>query len=116
MLAVGGHMLGEVDERTIRITTAFSGGVGSTHAELCGALSAGVMLIGALHGRTRNGVDDQVCLELAAAYRNAFMQEFGCSECQALRDRYNDCPWLVERSSQILLGIIDESSASDASR
>ncbi len=47
MLAVGRHMLGEVDERTIRITTALSGGVGGTHAELCGALSAGVMLIGA---------------------------------------------------------------------
>ncbi len=42
------------------------------------------MLIGALHGRTRNGVDDHVCLELAAAYRNAFVQEFGCSECRAL--------------------------------
>ncbi len=116
MLAVGGHMLGAVDERTIRITTAFSGGIGGTRAELCGALGAGVMLIGALHGRTRTGIDDHVCLELAAAYRNAFVEEFGCSECQALRDRYNDCPWLVERSSQILLGIIDEDGASGASR
>ncbi len=116
MFAVGEHMWGAVDERTMRITTAFSGGVGSTHAELCGALSAGVMLIGALHGRTRNGVDDHVCLELAARYRNAFVEEFGSSECQALRDRYNDCPWLVERASQILLGIIDEDGAGGGSR
>lgn len=116
MLAVGEHMLGAVDDRTIRITTAFSGGVGSTHQELCGALAAGVMLIGALHGRTRNGVDDSLCLQMTARYRNAFVAEFGDSTCQALRDRYEDCPWLVERASQILLEIVDERGAESDSR
>lgn len=108
MLAVGEHLLGTVDEQTMRMTTGFSGGIGSTHGELCGALSAGVMLIGALHGRTRTGVDDRVCLELSARYRNGFVQEFGSSTCQALRDRYANCPWLVEKASRILLDIIDE--------
>jgi len=116
MLAVGGHKLGSVDDRTIRITTAFSGGVGSTHEELCGALAAGVMLIGALHGRTCNGIDDSLCLQMTARYRNAFVAEFGSSTCQALRDRYGDCPWLVERASQILLEIVDESGAESDSR
>jgi len=51
MLAVGGHVLGNLDPRFVRMATGFAGGVGESKQEMCGALSAGVMLIGALYGR-----------------------------------------------------------------
>ena len=53
MLAVGEHWLGQVDDRVRRMVTGLGGGVGGTQQEMCGALSGGVLLIGALYGRTR---------------------------------------------------------------
>ncbi len=51
MIAVGEHILGPLEDREIRMTTAFAGGVGGTTLENCGAFSAGVMIIGGLYGR-----------------------------------------------------------------
>lgn len=39
LLAVGGHYLGDVPPQAVRMSTPFAGGVGSTHLDLCGALT-----------------------------------------------------------------------------
>jgi C_GCAxxG_C_C family probable redox protein len=113
MLAVGEHTLGHVDERTLRMTTGFSGGVGRTHRDLCGALSAGIMIIGALHGRTRPDENEDLCQQLATSYRDRFAQELGSVYCHELRaEKYGPqgqepCSVLVERAARILLAVLE---------
>ena len=114
MLAVGEHVLGDVDDRTLRMTTGFSGGVGVAYRDLCGALSAGIMIIGALHGRTEPEEDDALCLELATEYRDRFADELGSVYCPELRaEKYGSqgeepCSMLVERAARIFLELLEE--------
>jgi C_GCAxxG_C_C family probable redox protein len=114
MLAVGEYVLGNVDDQTLKMTTGFAGGIGATHQELCGALSAGILIIGALYGRTQPNEDDSLCQILAANYRNRFNQELGSINCGELRaERFGSggqepCSVLVERAAQLLLDILSD--------
>lgn len=112
MLAVGEHLMGVVDERVLRMMTGMAGGVGLTLQELCGALSGGVLLIGAMHGRTLPGEDDSTCAQLAAEYREKFIRSFGATKCQEICESgYGpnsqwSCSELVERAACILLEVL----------
>ena len=112
MLAVGEHVLGQLEPQSMRIATPFGGGMGGTHLEACGALSGGVMVIGALYGRTDPGEDDQRCYDLAARYRAAFLAEFGHTQCEPIRDAFerpdgsHGCDQVVERAARILLTLL----------
>ena len=88
MLAVGGHLLGELDPRTLKMASLFAGGVAGTREELCGALSAGVMVIGALYGRHTLMEDEQLARQLAAQYRQRFLALFGSTQCAQVRERF----------------------------
>jgi C_GCAxxG_C_C family probable redox protein len=109
VLAVGEYLWGQVDERIRCMTTGLAGGVGDTRQELCGALSGGVLLIGALYGRTRPDEDDGRCLRLASRYREQFAGELGTTRCFDLRasgygsDGKWPCSVLVERATRVLL-------------
>jgi C_GCAxxG_C_C family probable redox protein len=98
------------------MATGLAGGVGSSHQELCGALSAGVMVIGGRHGRADLGQDDQVALELAARYRERFLRELGSTLCDPLRQRVKapgglgSCTGLVEQAAYILLDLLEPDS------
>ena len=74
MLAVGEHVLGELDPRMAKMPTPFAGGVGDTREEMCGALSGGLMVIGALCGRTGPDETDDTALRLATRYRELFAE------------------------------------------
>lgn len=116
MLAVGEHALDSVDERMLRMTTGLSGGIGVTYRDLCGALTVGVMVIGAIHGRSQPSEDDTRCQELATIYRNRFDRELGSVYCHELRaEKYGaqgqePCSVLVERAAHILLTVLGEKS------
>jgi C_GCAxxG_C_C family probable redox protein len=86
MLAVGKHLADDLKTQSLRIATGFSGGLGDTREELCGALSGGVMVIGILHGRTTLDEDDQPAIQLAVRYRARFLQELGYTKCRKLRE------------------------------
>lgn len=109
MLAVGERLWSQVDNQVRRMTSGLSGGVGGTHEELCGALSGGALIIGAVHGRTRPDEDDSLCRSLVARYRERFAQEFGSTCCQELRDSgygsdgTTPCSVLVEQATRVLL-------------
>jgi C_GCAxxG_C_C family probable redox protein len=113
MLAVGEHALGSMDAQTLRMATGFSGGIGDARRDMCGALSSGIMIIGALHGRTRPGEDDSLCLKLTTGYRDRFARELGSINCSELRaERYGSqgeepCSVLVERAARLLLAVLD---------
>lgn len=111
MLAVGEHTLGSVDEPTLKLTTGLAGGIGCGHQDVCGALSAGVLMIGALHGRAQPGVDDSHCQALASRYREQFVATFGTTRCEELRLHHRPCSALVERASRVLLAVLDPGNA-----
>lgn len=121
MLAVSGHYLDDLDPRcpsaaaVTRMATGFSGGLGDTREELCGALSGGVMVIGALLGRASLDEDDEPAVNLAARYRERFLETFGYTKCRELREKIvnvpgglGSCGALVERAATILLRLLDE--------
>jgi len=113
MLTVGEYFLGKLDAQHIRMTTALAGGVGNTQQELCGALGAGALIIGALHGRLHPKESDQQCLSLARRYHSQFLAQFGATQCQTLRaglgrtDAADSCSELVERAARILIEILE---------
>ena len=114
MLAVGGHVLGGPDPQRVRMTTGFAGGVGDTRQEMCGALSSGVMIIGALVGRESPEGDDRPALDLATRYRERFASELDTTRCGPLHERVHapgglgSCSFVVERAARILLDLLAE--------
>ena len=112
MLAVGGHVLGDLDPRFVMMATGFAGGVGESKQEMCGAFSAGVMIIGALYGRSSLGEDDLPAQRLAARYRERFAAELGTTHCGTLYDQVHapggtgSCSSVVERAAPILLELL----------
>ena len=108
MLAVGEQLFGQMDAGAVRMSTGFGGGVGGTHEELCGALSGGVLLIGALHGRAAPGEEKTRCYEAVVRYRERFAETFGATICQRLRDRgygseVSPCSALAAEAARLLL-------------
>lgn len=95
------------------MSNAFCGGVASSHEEMCGALSAGIMLIGERYGRTSSAEDDRASLKAAAAYRQRFIERFGSTTCEDLRGRESNCAWLVEDASHILIDVMAEDWAAE---
>lgn len=91
-----------------RAATAFGGGVGRTHQELCGALAGGLIALGWLRGRTEMGANWDKTAELAAELRRRFEVEFGSTNCQAILDGFGEqkeemkCKRLSGRTAGIL--------------
>jgi C_GCAxxG_C_C family probable redox protein len=92
----------------VKAATAFSGGIGLTKQDLCGALSGGVIVIGALYGRTNAQESDEKSSKLAAAFRERFEQHFAMVNCHDLRkEKYGrdnpvPCSQLVEEAATLL--------------
>ena len=116
LLVVGEHVLGGMEPQCTRMATGLAGGLGDSQQEMCGALSGGVLVIGGLFGRTNLDEDDLSALKLAASYRQRFLAEFGCTQCEELCERVvyspgglGSCALLVERAATILLEALAES-------
>lgn len=104
---MGEHALGHVDDQILKLSTGFAGGIGCGYQDVCGALSAGVLIIGARHGRTRPDVDDSLCQATATHFRDRFVQAFGTTCCEELRKHHRPCSSLVQHASQIFLMILE---------
>ena len=112
LLAAGQHYFpGEVPG-LIRIAAPFSGGVGGTQEELCGAFAGGLMVIGALYGRETAHENDDHCLELTNLFRERFLDHFGSLRCKNLREEWvgkpgqPDCAELTAQAVGILIDVI----------
>jgi len=86
MFAVGEQIFPEFHSRYVCMTTPFGGGIGGTHEELCGAFTAGLMLIGGLRGRSSLEEDDAPAYALAKEYRRRFAERWGTLTCNPIRD------------------------------
>jgi C_GCAxxG_C_C family probable redox protein len=119
VLAVGGLVLPELQHQTIRAATGLAGGVGNTHCEVCGALSGGVLVIGACYGRESICQSDALALSLSRRYRERFAALFDETQCAKLREKVQapggmgSCAVLVERAAGILLEVLAEAERSE---
>ena len=85
VVAVGGLYLNPVPDVLVRASCPFGGGV-CDRQELCGALSGGVMVLGALWGRNKAGVNDDFVNDLACQFRRRFLARFGHTQCAPIHD------------------------------
>jgi hypothetical protein len=83
---------------------------------MCGALSGGLLLIGALAGRDTPDGDDTAVYALTRAYRERFAAEFGATQCDRLRltvvhgsGGLSTCTALVEQAVALLFRVVEES-------
>ncbi len=81
---------------------------------LCGAVAAGIALIGFLYGR-KKPTDDLTCVdELCYELHQRFMKEFGERECHPLREKWipvfpnGNCETVYKRAAEIAVGLILE--------
>jgi len=115
VIAVGGHYLDPLPEVLVRASCPFGGGIGGSYDELCGVLSGGVIVLGALWGRVTSGEDDEWVRELACQYQEQFVAYTGTPTCQSIRDSLPDkerrCLPVVEEGARLLTEIIEKARA-----
>ena len=120
MLAVGEHVLGEMDPQWVRMTTGFAGGIGRIREDVCGALAGGVMVIGGALGRTTPGESADPAVDLAARFWERFSAEVGPTRCGALRETLRapdgsvSCAGVIEQAARILLELFDQTEQGDS--
>lgn len=76
-------LTGGEPERLLAAAGGFGGGVGGSHAELCGAVSGGLLVLGLLFPHTR-GEDREAKRQiyaLAKQFRQRFFETFGSTRC-----------------------------------
>ena len=101
MVAVGEHLMGKTPDVLIRASNPFGGGVGGSHQELCGVLAGATLVLGATRGRLEPTEDDSVLYDLICRYRERFIQKFGSSQCEAVR---NTMPEADKRCGPVVEG------------
>ena len=115
MIAVGGHYLSPLPDLLVRASCPFAGGVGDSNHGLCGALSGGVIVLGALWGRATSSENDDFVQELTRRYWDRFMDALGETKCQDIRDLprigANGCGPVVEEGCRILIDLIEKERA-----
>jgi C_GCAxxG_C_C family probable redox protein len=73
-----------------RVATAFGGGIGRSHEDVCGALAGGIIAIGFLFGRSQPGADWRDASESAAELRRRFLESYGTTNCKELLSRFGE--------------------------
>jgi C_GCAxxG_C_C family probable redox protein len=75
----------DVPSEVVALLTGFGGGIGGTHASVCGAVSGGVAALGLIYGR-RHPAEEQRdrAYEVARDFFCQFKSRFGSEVCGAL--------------------------------
>jgi C_GCAxxG_C_C family probable redox protein len=104
----------ELSADTVRIATAFGGGIGSSGC-LCGALAGAVMILGLLKGRATPQAPRGEAYKLSGEFHNIFKGEFGATCCRVLRKNQKTadsgaagCGELISRTDQLLREFINK--------
>ena len=111
MIAVGDHYFGQVPEILLRASCPFGGGVGGCREELCGVLSGGILILGALRGRMSPTENDEGVRLQARQYRDWFIRRYGHCGCNPIRNQMPDvdkrCRSVVEEGARELVELLD---------
>ena len=111
MIAVGDHYLGQTPEVLLRASCPFGGGLGGGREELCGVLSGGALILGALWGRTTPAENDEALRALARRFRAWFLGRYGSAQCNAIRSQLPEmdkrCAPVVEEGARALVEMME---------
>ena len=91
-------LLGMDEKQAMAMAGGFGGGVGGSHAELCGAVSGGVLVLGLLtpHTDSADKEGKRRIYAVAKEFRSRFDAVFGLTRCgELLKAR----PGVTERNS-----------------
>ena len=115
LMAAGEQYMNPLPDVLVRASDPFGGGVGACREELCGVLSGGVLLLGALWGRVDPEADDEALMELACEYRQQITDRFGHSLCNPIRDTMPEaltkrCAEVVSEATRLLVTLIENNA------
>ncbi len=105
-----------------KVASAFGGGIGRTHHDICGALVGGLIALGSLLGRSEPGADWSATYELAAELRQRFVREHGTTNCGALLSAFGPqenmmrCKQLSGEVADMLAKVLEERKGAKAAR
>lgn len=110
------HLLPEknLDESILKMTATLHGGMAESMSSHCGGLTIGILIIGAVYGRSDANGDARYDAALARGFWQRFLNEFGTSHCSTLkRQEFTDgassrCTYIMMRSARMLLEYLDE--------
>jgi len=101
-----------LDDISKKMATPFGGGIGRSE-DVCGALTGGVLAIGASLGRISPDSDKTGCYDAAGALHKQFEEMFGASSCKALNmsdfkspQHRARCGRFVEEATRLTLEIL----------
>ncbi len=121
--AVGEHLWGGVDDQVQMISTGFSGGVGGTHEEVCGGVSGAAIIAGLIYGRTSADEAKMIrCKRVVTTHRDNFINHFGVTRCQELRDAQfgsderNPCSAIIGPAAAMLIDLLREEEEAEQAR
>lgn len=104
----------DLSEDMVRIATPFGGGIGRSGC-LCGALSGGVIILGAARGRTTPETPRKESYELSSEFHNRFKSKFGATCCRVLvkaefgsKEQGERCYQIITGSAELLMKFLVE--------
>lgn len=116
------HFALKPENYPINVATGFCGGVGRTHADLCGAVAGAVLAVGYLYGRTEQGKDFSQVSAIISEFRKQFIEALGSTNCALIleslgeQEKYIKCKQLTGRAAGMLYDILVEAKRKEASR
>jgi C_GCAxxG_C_C family probable redox protein len=108
ILTVGKEVIDDYDPSMCRLATGFRGGIGSCRDEVCGAISGGVMVVGALYGRSDPKASTERSDALVNDLRRQFIERFGSTCCRDLYQGPIPCTQIVQETAEMLLSALDD--------
>jgi len=104
----------EISRDMVRLATPFGGGLGRSGC-ICGALSGGVMILGAAKGRVSPDVPRKEPYELSNEFHNRFRSKFGATCCRVLvkaefgsKEQGERCFNIITESAELLMRFLIE--------
>jgi C_GCAxxG_C_C family probable redox protein len=96
----------------VNVASAFCGGVGRSHEDVCGAFTGGVIATGFLYGRKEKGKDLSKACAVVSRFREQFIEAFGSTNCELILKKLGDqekfikCKKLTAKATGMLADII----------
>lgn len=103
-----------LSDEALKMASGFGGGIGHAGC-VCGALTASVMVIGMLRGRTDQTQNRGPVYSTSEEFHNRFQDKFGATCCRVLnqhpfdtKDHLRNCLKITGGTAELLMNFIEE--------
>jgi C_GCAxxG_C_C family probable redox protein len=115
------HFAEKPENYPVKVASGFCGGIGRTHADVCGALTGAVLAVGYLYGRTEQGKDLSHTCMITSEFRRRFLEGFGSTNCAIIlenlgeQEKYIKCKQLTGKATGMLYDILVQAKSKQIS-